>query len=501
MNPIQKQWLGLGAAVMAAMLIYPPWVKITHPAYGNPVQTDVQQSAGYSWLLEPPKPDNLEYYYTSIEIDYARLLTQWAVAAFVIGAGLLFFKDSDKKSLAEWWSSVGGSAKPAPPSNPPKPRPPPAPPVSRSVVPPAVGGSETKQRNPPNENFPWRRAMKPAGKAFGFGGFLGIAGIYGVQSGFSFGERMLCALCCGLFCGLLFAAVTFVVAGLYFAAKGGPQVAEGRSSLTASTKSRPTTAHPKPTAPDLATSEAQMSLDATLNQAEKVLRQALPVSEKQLPTHVGSRNPSAASPTPRAAEWLYFDQQAYLRGPVSEAELEKLFAGGEIRAGASVRSEGLPEWVPFLQRHRPVEIAPQPLGTRPLRIVSVDDEGYRLEFVERMISHYFKGVTVESFQDAEEAWQELSRTDPDLLITDDIMGKLNGDEIVRRLTERKVAYPIIVIQGYPKRDQWVLDCVKRGEDVTLLRAPYSLESLATAVKSGLNISRDIILESVKEKAG
>jgi TPR repeat protein len=131
-----------------------------------------------------------------------------------------------------------------------------------------------------------------------------------------------------------------------------------------------------------------------------------------------------------------------------------------------------------------------PRTQRPLRIVSVDDEDVRLELMEIAISRYFKGATVQSFRDAEEAWQELSQTDPDLLITDDIMGKLNGDEIVQRLADRKVAYPIIVIQGYPERDQWVLDCVKRGEHVTLLRAPFHLETFLRAIESGLKISRD-----------
>jgi hypothetical protein len=129
MNPIQKQWLALGAAVMAAMLIYPPWVKITH--IGPQVAT--QESAGYSWLSEPPKA-NTSNAYTSIRIDYALLVSQWAVTAFVIGAGLLFFKGSDKKSLAEFLSSGGGSAKPDPPSNPPKPRPPPDSPSSKAQV-------------------------------------------------------------------------------------------------------------------------------------------------------------------------------------------------------------------------------------------------------------------------------------------------------------------------------------------------------------------------------
>jgi DNA-binding NtrC family response regulator len=131
-----------------------------------------------------------------------------------------------------------------------------------------------------------------------------------------------------------------------------------------------------------------------------------------------------------------------------------------------------------------------PRSHRPLRIVSVDDEDWRLEIVEIVVSAYFKGVTVQSFRDAEEAWQELLRTAPDLLIADDIMGNLNGRDIVRRLADRKAAYPIIVIQGWPEGDQWVLDCVKRGEDVTLLRAPYDAESLLRAVESGLKISRD-----------
>ena len=133
-----------------------------------------------------------------------------------------------------------------------------------------------------------------------------------------------------------------------------------------------------------------------------------------------------------------------------------------------------------------------PCSQHPLRIVSVDDEDWRLEIVEMTISGYFNGVTVQSFLDAEEAWQDLLRTDPDLLITDDIMSKLMGEDIVRRLADRKVAYPIIVISGWdgPETEQWVSDCVKRGVDVTLLRAPYDLESLARALESGLRISRD-----------
>lgn len=223
-----------------------------------------------------------------------------------------------------------------------------------------------KQATPPNQMSPWRRARNSAGTAFGIGSVAGVAaGLQASrQAGYSFAGQMLFALFGALFMGLLLAAVTFLVAALFYAvkgelkgavdfeAKGEPKAAEGWSSLTASAKSRPTSAPPKPTALDSPSSKAQMSLDATLNHVEKVLRQAPPISEKQLPTDVGSRSAPGASPTPGAAQWFYFDQQACRRGPVSEAELGNLFASGELRAGASVWSEGLPEWVPFLQRHR-----------------------------------------------------------------------------------------------------------------------------------------------------
>lgn len=132
-----------------------------------------------------------------------------------------------------------------------------------------------------------------------------------------------------------------------------------------------------------------------------------------------------------------------------------------------------------------------PQKTRTLRIISVDDEDWRLGMLELVISAYFKGVTLQSFRDAEEAWQELLRTDPDLFITDDLMGRLNGEEIVHRLADRKITYPVIVINGYgPERDQWVSDCAKRGVNITMLRAPYVLESLLKALESGLKIARD-----------
>ena len=139
----------------------------------------------------------------------------------------------------------------------------------------------------------------------------------------------------------------------------------------------------------------------------------------------------------------------------------------------------------------------EPASTkRPLRIVSVDDEEWRLGMVELVISSYFNGVTLQSFQNAEEGWQELSRTDPDLLITDDLMGKLNGDEIVRRLADRGVSYPIIVISGWPETEQWVSEYAGRGLNVALVQLfrSSSLECFLRALESGLKLPRAVSVD-------
>ena len=115
MNPVQKQLLGLGAAVMLAMLIFPPWTKITHHVVmetdrnRSVAETETQQFAGYSPLFEPPPTRGLANpqvlvpgdSYESVQIDLARFLLQWVTAAFLTAAGLLLFKDSDN-ALADF---------------------------------------------------------------------------------------------------------------------------------------------------------------------------------------------------------------------------------------------------------------------------------------------------------------------------------------------------------------------------------------------------------------
>jgi CheY-like chemotaxis protein len=111
-----------------------------------------------------------------------------------------------------------------------------------------------------------------------------------------------------------------------------------------------------------------------------------------------------------------------------------------------------------------------PQKARPLRIVVVVQDEFRLEMFEVLVRHYFKDVTLLLFSNSNEAWQELAQTDPDLLITDHVMSRLSGTEILQRLVDRKATYPIIFMSGWETRDLliYVEECASRGLNVTML---------------------------------
>jgi len=94
------------------------------------------------------------------------------------------------------------------------------------------------------------------------------------------------------------------------------------------------------------------------------------------------------------------------------------------------------------------------------RIVYIDDEEYIHKIVELGIRSYFSEVTLLKFRNRNEAWQELLRVDPNLLITDlrndnvptspwamkENLG-MSGFELLQLLAVRRVKYPILVVSG------------------------------------------------------
>ena len=98
------------------------------------------------------------------------------------------------------------------------------------------------------------------------------------------------------------------------------------------------------------------------------------------------------------------------------------------------------------------------------------------------------GVEILEFGDALDAWQELSRTAPDLFITDISHIGISCKEMLTRLAERKVKYPIMVVSA--TLDLYEED-VRRGWgpglNVSFLEKPVDVERYRTAVEAALQI--------------
>jgi DNA-binding response OmpR family regulator len=69
------------------------------------------------------------------------------------------------------------------------------------------------------------------------------------------------------------------------------------------------------------------------------------------------------------------------------------------------------------------------------KILIVDDEPINLEFFDVMLSKL--GFKIEKAADGEEALQKVTETNPDLIILDNIMPRLSGWEVTKKLKQEK----------------------------------------------------------------
>lgn len=114
-------------------------------------------------------------------------------------------------------------------------------------------------------------------------------------------------------------------------------------------------------------------------------------------------------------------------------------------------------------------LSPEP-AERELRIVIVDDDPTVLETLKLLVDSHFKNVSVVTFQDGDDAWRELSRVDPDLLMTDINHPGLNGSDMLTLLGKRNACYPIFVVSG-SLTGELVRDC--HGLNVSFFAKPFA----------------------------
>jgi len=120
-------------------------------------------------------------------------------------------------------------------------------------------------------------------------------------------------------------------------------------------------------------------------------------------------------------------------------------------------------------------------NNRPPRIVIVNDEPFMLQSLEMMIRFWFKDAKIMAFCDPKSALLELLQSDPDLLITDDTMPKMSGFELIERLADRCVAYPIMLTSCWDEPKQWLQEWAIYGLNISYFPMPCDLEQFKEAL--------------------
>lgn len=120
------------------------------------------------------------------------------------------------------------------------------------------------------------------------------------------------------------------------------------------------------------------------------------------------------------------------------------------------------------------------------KILIVDDEPINLEFFDVMLSKL--GFTIEKAVDGEEALQKVTETDPDLIILDNIMPRLSGWEVTKKLKQdreyRKYRQTPIIMFSAMDAPQDKIEGLELGVDDYITK-PFNFSEVLARIRAVL----------------
>ena len=118
---------------------------------------------------------------------------------------------------------------------------------------------------------------------------------------------------------------------------------------------------------------------------------------------------------------------------------------------------------------------------QPYRILVVDDE----PAIRRLNSDLLMeaGYEADAVADGVMAWDNLKRNHYDLLITDNLMPKMSGVELLEKLHACHRSVPVIMATGTIPAEE--IKCQPWFRIATVLLKPYSMQDLLEAVRNSL----------------
>ena len=112
-----------------------------------------------------------------------------------------------------------------------------------------------------------------------------------------------------------------------------------------------------------------------------------------------------------------------------------------------------------------------------MRLLIIDDEPALLELLRRYLMRL--GYDVETFAAAEDALARF-QAEPaafSMAITDLSLPGMNGEDLIRKLRERRPRLPAIITSGYPYQP--------RSADIGFLQKPFLPQAMAEKIKEAL----------------
>jgi two-component system, cell cycle sensor histidine kinase and response regulator CckA len=121
--------------------------------------------------------------------------------------------------------------------------------------------------------------------------------------------------------------------------------------------------------------------------------------------------------------------------------------------------------------------------TKTVRVLVVDDEEPIRKFVERVLRG--AGYEIASASDGPDALEVLGNMPAiDVLVTDVMMPRMNGDELARRVRQREEDVKVLYLTGFS--DKLFKEKATLWEDEAFLDKPCSVAGLREAVSLLLN---------------
>jgi hypothetical protein len=126
---------------------------------------------------------------------------------------------------------------------------------------------------------------------------------------------------------------------------------------------------------------------------------------------------------------------------------------------------------------RPAEKAPLAMESRKLRVLLVEDDSSVLRLMTRLLE--YRGAQVRATADGIEALRYLELEHFDILVTDIVMPRLGGADVVRTARRRQPEIRVLILSGYRPEEAGIDELLDEG--CAFLSKPFSGAELSAAI--------------------